>query len=44
MHALSSEPVLKFPDFGQEFIVEVDARNYAVGGVLSQFGATKSCI
>ena len=39
--ALSSEPVLKFPDFGQEFIVEVDASNYAVGGVLSQFGADK---
>ena len=39
--ALSSEPVLKFPDFGQEFIVEVDASNYAVGGVLSQYGPDK---
>ncbi|MEL7328148.1 MAG: RNase H-like domain-containing protein [Pseudomonadota bacterium] len=36
---LSSDPVLKFPNFGQQFIVEADASNYAVGGVLSQFGS-----
>ena len=33
---LCCEPVLKFPDFGRPFTVEVDASNYAVGGVLSQ--------
>jgi len=33
---LSSEPVLHFPDLNEPFILEVDASNYAVGGVLSQ--------
>lgn len=37
-YALTSEPVLMFPDFDQSFIVEVDASNYAVGGMLSQLG------
>ena len=37
-YALTSEPVLMFPNFSQSFIVEVDASNYAVGGVLSQLG------
>ena len=38
---LVSEPTLIFPKFGEEFIVEVDASDYAVGGVLSQFGTDK---
>ena len=33
---LSSDPVLRFPNLQQEFVVEVDASNYAVGGILSQ--------
>ena len=33
---LASKPVLCFPQLNQPFIVEVDASNYAVGGVLSQ--------
>ena len=37
--ALTSEPVLEFPDFTRQFIVEVDASNYAIGGVLSQQGS-----
>ena len=35
---LSSKPVLNFPRLGEPFIVEVDASNHAVGGVLSQVG------
>ena len=37
--ALMSEPVLEVPDFSRQFIVEVDASNYAIGGVLSQLGS-----
>lgn len=37
-HLLSSEPVLHFPDLSKQFVLEVDASNYAVGGVLSQQG------
>ena len=33
------EPVLEFSDFTRQFIVEVDASNYAIGGVLSQQGS-----
>ncbi len=29
-HKLASHPVLKFPDFGQQFVVEVDASNFAI--------------
>lgn len=36
--ALTSDPVLEFPDFSRQFIVEVDASNYAIGGVCSQLG------
>ena len=35
---LLSKPVLSFPKLGDRFIVEVDASNHAVGGVLSQVG------
>eukprot|EP00794_Sanderia_malayensis_P017942 gene17943-19733_t len=35
---LLSEPVLKFPDLDKPFELEVDASNYAVGGILSQRG------
>ena len=35
---LSSEPVLAFPKLGEPFVVEVDASDYAVGGVLAQLG------
>ena len=37
-HALTAEPILKFPDFNEQFIIEADASNFAVGGVLSQLG------
>ena len=33
---LSTEPVLAFPRLGEEFIVDVDASDYAFGGVLLQ--------
>lgn len=33
---LSSKPVSRFPHFGKPFIIEVDASNYACGGILLQ--------
>ena len=33
---LMSKPVLRFPNFSVPFIIEVDASDFAVGGVLSQ--------
>jgi len=33
---LSQEPVMAFPDFKKKFILETDASNFAIGGVLSQ--------
>ena len=35
---LTAEPVLAFPRIGESFIVELDASDYAAGGVLYQFG------
>eukprot|EP00794_Sanderia_malayensis_P011457 gene11457-12654_t len=35
---LLSEPVLQFPNLNQPFVIEVDASDLAVGGVLSQTG------
>ena len=35
---LSSESVLSFPRIREPFVVEVDASDYAIGGVLSQMG------
>lgn len=34
--ALTSYPILQYPDFEQEFILTTDASNFAVGSVLSQ--------
>ena len=36
--ALCSPPVLKTPDFSKPFVVQTDASERGVGGVLSQFG------
>ena len=36
---LCNEPVLAFPQIGQQFVVEVDASDVAFGGVLIQRGA-----
>ena len=33
---LSSYPVLAFPKIGEEFFVEVDASDHAIGGISSQ--------
>ncbi|KMQ91307.1 enzymatic polyprotein endonuclease reverse [Lasius niger] len=33
---LTTAPVLKYPDFTQEFIVMTDASDYAIGAILSQ--------
>ncbi|KMQ88105.1 enzymatic polyprotein endonuclease reverse [Lasius niger] len=33
---LMTAPVLKYPDFSEEFNVTIDASNYAIGAVLSQ--------
>ena len=33
-----SYPVLAFPKYGNPFILEVDASDHAIGGVLSQKG------
>lgn len=33
---LISEPLLKYPDFNQEFVLTTDASNFALGAVLSQ--------
>lgn len=33
---LTTEPLLKYPDFSKQFILTTDASNYAIGSVLSQ--------
>lgn len=33
---LTSEPILKYPDFSQDFNLTTDASNFAIGAVLSQ--------
>ena len=38
-HCLSSPPVLSFPRINEPFIVEVDARDNAIGGILSQYNS-----
>ena len=35
-HLLCSAPILAYPDFGQEFILQMDVSDYSVGMVLSQ--------
>lgn len=35
---ITSEPVLKYPDFNKPFVLTTDASNYAIGSVLSQEG------
>jgi transposase InsO family protein len=36
---LCSEPILAFPRVGEEFVIDVDASDYAFGGVLLQRGS-----
>lgn len=33
---LMNEPILRYPDFSEQFILTTDASNFAIGGVLSQ--------
>jgi phospholipid-translocating ATPase len=35
-NALTREPVLRSPDFKKEFIVQTDASNVGIGGILAQ--------
>lgn len=39
LHCLSSTPVLGYPDFQQQFVVETDASNIGLGAVLRQENA-----
>ena len=39
-HCLSSPPVLSFPRINEPFIVEVDASDNAIGGILSQYNSS----
>ena len=38
-HKLTSAPLLAYPDFDKPFIIETDASQHHVGGILSQVGA-----
>ena len=42
--ALTTEPILQYPDFSQPFNLTTDASGYAMGGVLSQGPIRKDCI
>ena len=33
---LTNDPILRYPDFSQPFVLTTDASNYALGGILSQ--------
>lgn len=35
-HLLTTDPILKYPDFNRKFILETDASDFALGAVLSQ--------
>jgi len=40
---LISAPVLKYPDFNEEFLVTTDASDYAIGAVLTQGKVGQDC-
>ncbi len=42
--ALVSAPILVYPDMSKPFIVDTDASDYAIGGVLSQIQEGQECV
>jgi hypothetical protein len=42
--ALSSAPILAYPDFNESFILTTDASDYATGAILSQMQRGKEVV
>jgi hypothetical protein len=42
--ALCAAPILAYPQLGERFIVDTDASNFGIGGVLSQIQNGQECV